>query len=174
MILFQEQFFDLEDHGYDNLPDSAYFAHLSRPSSGGGAGGSIDSATIDQITQTVINEAGDQITNNVINQVENTIETTVETKIEEAVGSATAITEIETEITNIQGDITTLNTTLSELAEVVETISTAITTIQTTITDLTERIEALEAKRPHIHLTPAEYDALSEEEKMKDIEYFVS
>lgn len=48
MILFQEQFFDLENSGTDNLPDSAYFAHLSRPSMGGRE---IDPAIINRITQ---------------------------------------------------------------------------------------------------------------------------
>lgn len=146
MILFQEQFYDLENSGMDNLPDSAYFAHLSRPSMGSGT---IDQTIIDQITQKVIEEAGTRITDNVLSQIGDLIDE----KVDDAVSGSSAFAELNTKI---------------------ETLQTELTTMQELIAALTERIETLETTSNHKEMTQVEYDALNPTEKMKDITYFIS
>lgn len=58
VILFQEQFFDLQDHGSDNVVDPCYFARISRPSGNGGSSsdsGGASSAEVQALRQEINN-----------------------------------------------------------------------------------------------------------------------
>lgn len=62
----------------------------------------------------------------------------------------------------------------SELREMIRVLQVTINEMQTTINNMQIEIDELKAKQVHTELTAAEYEGLSEEDKMKDMEYFVT
>lgn len=62
----------------------------------------------------------------------------------------------------------------SELREMIRVLQVTINEMQTTINNMQIEIDELKAKQVHAELTAAEYESLSEEDKMKDMEYFVT
>lgn len=91
--------------------------------------------------------------------------------------SSAEVEALKQEINRLKNTINTQNTTITNLQTIVNNQGDNITNITTNINEITDRVETIEetpATGMHVELTQAEYDALSDEDKMKDIEYFVS
>lgn len=70
--------------------------------------------------------------------------------------------------------IRVLQVTINEMQTVINNTQTTINEMQTTINNMQIEIDELKAKQVHTELTAAEYESLSEEDKLKDMEYFVT
>lgn len=91
--------------------------------------------------------------------------------------SSAEVEALKQEINRLKNTINTQNITITNLQTTVNSQGDNITNITTNINEIADRVETIEESPVggvHMQLTQAEYDALSDEEKMKDIEYFVS
>ena len=85
-------------------------------------------------------------------------------------GGAATVEEVE----QLNEKVETITNIIVNLQTYNENNTTTINALQQTINLQAEKITALENKVVHKELTRAQYEALSNEEKMADIEYFVS